>query len=171
MKQEKNSNGQKKKSTKYDHEGLFKKGDGRAGAYATVGGRPKGSRNKLSMAMLEDSIEKVKELMEDLFKLAKQGDTTAMRIFLDKMVPNAKEKPIQVEIPIIATMDDVVIAHNKLLECIQGGKVTPSEADSVLNQIEWRRKMFETQAIQALRLELDEAKAELKKYIGDSGNG
>lgn len=71
---------------------LWKKGES-----GNPTGRPKGSKNRLTLlreAVLADAEELVLEKWEDLVRktiqLAEAGDTTALKILWDRMIPSRK---------------------------------------------------------------------------------
>jgi hypothetical protein len=141
----------------------FKKGNPNSKINGSLGGRPKGSKNKLSMAMLAGSVGKGQDMLDKAYEMGMAGDTTAMRIFLDKVLPNAKERQIQIDMPVMNSLDDIEPAHNKLIEHINKGDVTLSEADEILKHIEYRRKNYETKLIQAIEKQTRETAQELEK--------
>jgi hypothetical protein len=68
--------------------------------------RPKGSRNKTILragALLDGQAEAV---IRKAIELAKQGDTTALRLCIARILPTRKDRPISFDVPRIETVAD-----------------------------------------------------------------
>ena len=71
----------------------------RPGQSGNPSGKPKGARNRLTLAceaLLEGEGE---ALTRKAIELALDGDTVALRLCLDRICPPAKERPISIELP------------------------------------------------------------------------
>jgi hypothetical protein len=107
-------------------------------------GRPKGARNRATVAvesMLDGEAEAITRAAIDL---AKAGDTVALRLCLDRIAPPRKDRPVSFEVPQIETAADVVAALNATLAAMSRGDVTPTEAATVAGVLDAKRKAIET---------------------------
>jgi hypothetical protein len=77
-------------------------------------------------ALLDGEAEALTRKAVDL---ALEGDTTALRICLDRISPAAKERPLNVTLPKIESPEDLPRALTALLDAVGRGEVTPSEAE------------------------------------------
>jgi hypothetical protein len=109
-----------------------------------LGGRTPGSRHKTTMAieaLLEGEHEK---LTRKAIDMALGGDTTALRLCLDRIAPARKDAPISFALPSIKTAADTIAASAALLEGVAVGDVTPDEAGRVMALLVSHKSLVET---------------------------
>lgn len=94
-------------------------------------GRPPGARHKSTVAMEALLDGEAEALTRKVVELALEGDTTALRLCLERLSPPRKDTPIRFELPEVATPRDVVAASSAILEAVATGELTPSEAQAV----------------------------------------
>jgi len=98
------------------------------GRSGNPGGRPKGSRNRSTQA-LENILEGESEaLTRRAIELALDGDTVALRMCMDRLIPVRKDRPITFTLPEIETPADLTKATKALMQGVADGEITPSEA-------------------------------------------
>ena len=71
-------------------------------------GRPKGARNQATLAaeaLLEGEAE---ALTRKAVELAKEGNLTALRLCLDRILPPRRERPLDMDFPMMTTAEDAV---------------------------------------------------------------
>jgi hypothetical protein len=91
-------------------------------------GKPKGARHRTTLAidaLLEGEAETI---TRKAIELAKEGDTVALRLCLDRLSPARKDRPVTFALPAIEATADVVKASAALLQAVASGELTPSEA-------------------------------------------
>jgi hypothetical protein len=66
-------------------------------------GRPKGSRNRVSVACDELLDGEAEKLTRKAIEMALGGDNTAMRLCLERICPPRKERPINLSLPNLKT--------------------------------------------------------------------
>lgn len=120
-------------------------------------GKPRGAKHratKLAMELLEGGIEDVAGVVVEA---ARGGDLMAARIVLDKLIPSAKERCVDLpNLPDTTTAAGVSEAQQKILEAVASGTLTPGEASTLSGIIEARRKALETQDLEARIAQLEE---------------
>ena len=119
-------------------------------------GKPKGARNHATrtvLAMLDGSAEEITKAVLDA---AKAGDLGAAKFVLERIAPPMRERPIEVDLPNIATIADCASAQAAVLASVAAGDLLPSEGDTLAGLIEQQRRSFETTDL-AQRLEAIEA--------------
>ena len=80
---------------------------------------------------------------------AKDGDLTAARLVLDKLVPNAKERMVALpEWPDTSTTAGIAEARQRILEAVAAGELTPGEGNTLAGIVEARRRAVETQDLE-----------------------
>ncbi|MCC0808860.1 hypothetical protein FPV16_22095 [Methylobacterium sp. W2] len=99
-------------------------------------GRPKGSRSKSTLALeaiLEGDAESI---VRKAIELATNGDTQALRMCLDRLMPARKDRPVQFDLPVIETTADLPRATHALLQAVAAGELTPSEAADISKSVD-----------------------------------
>jgi hypothetical protein len=76
-------------------------------------------------------------------ELAKGGDTVALRMCLERIIPARRDRPVSFSLPPIATAGDAVKASAALLKAVAAGDVTPAEAADVVKLIESHARVIE----------------------------
>ena len=78
-------------------------------------GRPKGSRNKTTMAMEILFDGEAELLTRKAVEKALAGDPIALRLCLERILPPRRDRPIAFDLPDIATAADAVKASSAIL--------------------------------------------------------
>lgn len=95
-------------------------------------GKPKGRRNSTTMAAQSLLDGEAKALTRKAVDLALAGDTLALRLCLDRIIPPRKDRPVILEsIPKVKTGADTVEVMARVLEAVSRGNLTPSEGETV----------------------------------------
>lgn len=137
-------NGEK---TERDHRGRFGPGNP---------GRPKGARHKATRAAEALLDGEAEALTRKAIEAALAGDTTALRLCLDRVLPARKGRPIQFDLGEIGDASDLADASRRLLEAVAAGDLTPEEAQAVGSVIEATRRMLETEELERRIVALEE---------------
>jgi hypothetical protein len=112
-------------------------------------GRPKGSRNRTTLmieAMLEGEAE---GLTRALIVKAKKGYAVPLQLVFERLAPTRKDRHIELKLPPIATIQDLLAAQAAIIEHAAAGEITPSEAHIMASLLDLRRKTIETCEIEA----------------------
>ena len=128
----------------------FKKGES-----GNPKGKPKGARHKttqLSYAIMEGGLEAI---LDQVVTKAKAGDMLACRMIIDKIIPTQKDRTITIELPPIATVDEVGRAQSEILQAVVDGDITPNEGERIAAIVESRRRVIETVELEARITELE----------------
>jgi len=100
-------------------------------------GRPKGSRNKSTVAALQVLEGESEALTRKVVELALDGDTSALRLCLERIVPVAKERPINsISLPAIDSPTMAVEHLAIVVEQLAAGQLLPSEANAITRSID-----------------------------------
>ena len=68
-----------------------------------------------------------KKIVERLIELAQEGDLTALRLCLDRIIPPLRERPLQFELPPLATPADAVAAIAAITGGLGDGSLSAAE--------------------------------------------
>ncbi|WP_331293080.1 MULTISPECIES: DUF5681 domain-containing protein [Methylobacterium] len=102
--------------------------EGRSGNPA---GRPKGSRNKTTVALEKILDGDAESILRKAVEMAQDGDPVALRLCLDRLIPPRKDRPITFALPPIETTDDLPKATGAIVAAVATGELTPSEAAEI----------------------------------------
>ena len=118
-------------------------------------GRPRGARNKKTLA-LEALLDGESEaLMEKMIGMAKVGDDLAMRLCMERMLAPHRERPVPLALPRIESEADARRASAEVIEALGEGEVTPKEAEHLMRAIAGAAVIMQSSEI-AARLRLIE---------------
>jgi hypothetical protein len=118
-----------------EEEANANKGRFRPGESGNPAGRPKGSRNKVTLAV-ESLLEgQAETLTQRAIERAMEGDATALRICLDRVLPPRRERPVPFDLPIVREAADCRDALAAVIRAVADGELTPSEATTLAKLI------------------------------------
>ena len=98
-------------------------------------GKPKGARNKTTVAMEKLLDDDAATITSKAIELAKNGDT-ALRLCLERIIPPRKDRPVNFDMPEIKTPSDALVAVTAIMRGVAGGDLTPSEAAELSKTID-----------------------------------
>jgi hypothetical protein len=107
-------------------------------------GRGAGSRNKATIAIERLLEGEAETITRKCVELAKGGDTTAMRLCMERIYPVRKGRPVMIALPDIKVADDLAIAMSAVVSAMSLGDISPDEAVTIAGVLEVKRKAIET---------------------------
>ncbi len=118
-------------------------------------GRPKGARDKRTelRSLLEPHA---KDLVEKVVELAKGGDTTAIRLCLERLIPpiRAQDQSITLD-----GMNGGLTAQGKKIILAMGnGELSPSDASTMLQALASQARLSEVDELERRVSELEKQK-------------
>jgi hypothetical protein len=114
------------------------------GQSGNLAGRPPGSRNRATIAaevLLEGEAE---ALTRKAIDLALAGDTTALRLCLERIVPQRKSRAVAFELPPIDRVEDLAGAVGAVLQEVARGRLFLDEGATLVGIMESKRRAMET---------------------------
>jgi hypothetical protein len=87
----------------------------------------------------------------------------AVRLVLDKLIPNAKELPLSLSLPKVEGAVDLPAALSAVMAAVAQGEITPGEVQAVCSMLENYRRGLELTDLEA-RLTALEEKADREKH-------
>jgi hypothetical protein len=111
-------------------------------------GKPRGSRHRATQALEAMLGGQQEALTQAAIDKALEGDTTALRLCLDRIAPARKDAPVSFDLPEIETAEDAANAARAILRAVADGDVTPLEAATVMAVVEQFRRTLETTEIE-----------------------
>jgi hypothetical protein len=122
------------------------------GTSGNPNGRPKGSRNKATLAwetLLEGDCEAI---LGKLIEKAKEGDSAALRLYVDRLLPVRRDRTVVFDLPEIKNAADAEKATSSIVAACAAGDLTPDEAEKVMGLVTAHTRMIQMSELEA-RLE------------------
>jgi len=124
-------------------------------------GKPKGTKNhatRLAETLLDGETEK---LTRKAVELALSGDTVALKLCLERILPPRKDRPVNIDLPKLEGVEDFSGAMGAITEAVGRGDITPIEAEMISRILENHRKIIETTELES-RISALEARKDRK---------
>lgn len=121
-------------------------------------GRPKGARHKATLAVEKLLDGEAEGLTRKAVELALAGDTTALRLCMERIAPARKDAPVNFDLPPMKSAQDASQAAQAVLQAVSEGQLTPLEGTSVMGLVEGYRKALETTELEQRISALENAK-------------
>lgn len=115
----------------------------RPGQSGNPAGKAKGTRHRTTLAieaLLEGEAE---TLTRKAIDLALNGDMTALRLCMDRLVPVRRDRPVMFDLPRIGGAGEVKAATEAVLDAVSSGELTPGEAAEIGKLIDTHLKAIE----------------------------
>ena len=112
-------------------------------------GKPKGTRHKATQAALALLDGEAKALTRQAVTMALGGDTTALRLCLERIAPPRRDAPVTFDLPPMETARDAAKAAGAVLGAVAEGELTPGEGASLMALVEGFRRTLETTELEA----------------------
>ena len=135
------------------------KGQFPPGKSGNPAGKPPGARNRATILAEKLLDEEVKQITDTCITMAKAGDTTALRLCMERLLPVRKGRPVRIDLSEVSGAADIVEAHSTILAAVASGHVTLEEASLLAGLIDSTRKAIETEE---LAREIEELKLAMK---------
>jgi hypothetical protein len=119
-------------------------------------GRPKGCRNRATLAALALLEGEAEALTRRCVEMALAGDATAMRLCLDRLLP--KGRPVRLDLP-LRTLEDLDRATDVISGALAEGAVTVDEVGALAGLVEARRRLLETTELERRLAALEQQQA------------
>jgi hypothetical protein len=91
-------------------------------------GRPKGSRNKATLAVEVLLDGEAEAITRKAIELAKNGDLAAIRLCLDRIAPSRKNRPVLFALPALGKAEDASASLAAIVAAVANAELTPTEA-------------------------------------------
>jgi hypothetical protein len=130
-------------------ENALKNGRNTAGKFTSGNsGRPKGARNKKTLA-IESLLEgQAEALTQTAISKALDGDSMALRLCMERIAPAPKDNPVAFALPNVTSALDASQAAGSVLIAVSEGNLTPIEATRVMGLIDSYRRTLELTEIE-----------------------
>ena len=135
----------------------MKNGRNTAGQFATGNsGRPRGSRNKATIAIESLLQGQAEALTQTAVTQALEGDSVALRLCMERIAPALKDQPVSFSLPKMNNSLEASEAAESVLTAVSEGELTPIEATRVMGLIDSYRRTVELTEIEERLQALEE---------------
>ena len=107
-------------------------------------GRPKGARNRATILAENLLNGEVESIVRKAIDKALEGDTAALRLCLERLLPPQRERKVEFSLPKIETAADAARALSSVIAECAAGNLSPGEASEIANLISSHTKLLET---------------------------
>lgn len=107
-------------------------------------GRPKGARNKATIAVENLMAGDADRLAHKAIELALAGDTVALKLCLDRIAPPRKEAPVAIVLPPVPDAAGLIDAGAAVHAALGTGELTLGEAARLMALLMAQRQLIET---------------------------
>jgi hypothetical protein len=128
-----------------DADGRFRKGQS-----GNPNGRPMGARNKATEA---------EALTRKAVELALEGEGSALRLCLERIIPPRRERPVKLAVPSVRGAADLAGTMAAITTAATQGTITPGQAAELARVVEIFVRAVETSDFERRLRELEEAYA------------
>jgi Family of unknown function (DUF5681) len=111
--------------------GRFSKG--RSGNPA---GKPRGARHRTTLAAEALLDGEAEALTRKAVEMALAGDSTAMRLCLDRILPPRRERPVSFKLPALQSAGDAAGAMAAITNAVASAEITVGEAGGLAQLVE-----------------------------------
>ena len=111
-------------------------------------GRPKGSRNKATLAIESLLQGQAEALNQKAVTQALEGGSVALRLCMESIAPAPKDKPVSFSLPKMKNAWDASQAAGSVLTAVSEGKLTPIEATRIMGLLDSYRRSLELTEIE-----------------------
>jgi hypothetical protein len=107
-------------------------------------GRPQGSRNKATLVLQEMLESHGGSITKKCALLAMQGDPTAMRLCMERLIPPKKDHAVTFKLQPTTSAAEVAAAMDAIIRDIAGGQLTPAEGQLIMASLEGRLRIIQS---------------------------
>ena len=131
-------------NTEQEHRGRFRKGQS-----GNPAGKPKGTRHRVTLAAEALLDGEAEGLSRKAVEMALQGDTIALRLCLERILPPRKDRPTPFALPALETAADAAQATAAIVQAVAVGELTPTEATELSKLVETFARTLEVSEFEA----------------------
>ena len=106
-------------------------------------GRPKGSRNKTTLAAQALLDGEAEALTRKAIELAMSGDPVALRLCLERILPRREDRLVELSLAKPETTAEVASGLATVIHAVGAGMLTPSEGEKIARILETQGRLLE----------------------------
>jgi hypothetical protein len=119
-------------------------------------GKPKGLRARVT-TFAENLLDgQAEAIVQAIIRSALNGDSTAQRVCLDRILPARRDRPIILDIGPLVSAQDGLAALGQIVLAMAQGDITPPEAGEAARPIEAFLRGLQTNELEQLLAQFEE---------------
>jgi hypothetical protein len=122
-----------------------------AGVSGNPAGKRKGTPNRLTMLKPALSVDESDTVARAVIDRALAGDMIAARLCFEAILPKARSRPIELDLPACGSVAGIVAAFDVTVTAMAAGEITPDEALKVTRVLNARRRALASRARELAR--------------------
>lgn len=134
-------------------------GQFKPGQSGNPAGRPRGARNRATLAIAALLDEAGPRLMREGIDRALDGDSLLLRCCIMRLAPVPRGRPVELDLAEGSAAGDVLASMTATVRAMAEGALSPLEASDVVQVIEGQRRAVETHDLERRLTWLEEAAA------------
>lgn len=99
-------------------------------------GRPPGTKHRLTKALDGPLNESGEAIVRKVIELALLGDTAALRMCLDRIVPVQKARTVHIDLPVLRTARDALEAKAQIVEATAAGELDLEQGNELARLVD-----------------------------------
>jgi Family of unknown function (DUF5681) len=99
-------------------------------------GRPVGARNKATLAMEALLDGEADAITRIAIEKAKEGDSAALRLCLERILPPRKDRPVSFSLPQLGTVTDAPAATAAIVAAVAAADITVGEGSELAKLVD-----------------------------------
>ena len=111
-------------------------------------GKPKDARNRATLAAEALLDGEAEALTRIVIAKALDGDPTALRLCLDRILPVRRDRTVQLSLPSVKGAPDAVAASRAILVAVLSGEITPAEGIEIAKVLEVHLRAIEAEDLE-----------------------
>ncbi len=119
-------------------------------------GKPKGTRHKATLAAEALFDGEAERLTRTAIDKALEGDATALRLCLERILPPRRDRPVSFAMPRIESADDAAKGMGAILLAVAAGELTPGVGAELSKLVEGFIRTLEAVEIEGRLARLEE---------------
>ena len=131
-------------------------------------GRPRGSRNQRNTRGQQLLDQYGEAIMQTAVVQAIKGDRSLLRTFLFFLLRRPGDRPIQTGPLPMGSLEELSKSSEKVLQKVASGKLSPGEARNLIDLIERRRSVLETEGLEKRVRALEQRARILRRRLPES---
>lgn len=121
-----------------------KRGQFQQGVSGNPSGRPPGSRNRATLLAEELLLGEAERLTRKVVDLALDGDRSALRLCMERLLPPRRDRTIQLDLPPTGTIAEISVALATVTAAIGEGQITPHEGEVMSHLLAAQKEVIVT---------------------------
>ncbi len=119
-------------------------------------GKAKGTKNRATLLATTAMENGLQGIVESVIRAAQGGDMRAARLVIERLVPPAKSRPINITLPELTDIPACRAAQGAIVAAVACGNLLADDGEALAALVEGQRRAMETETLEARLLAIEE---------------